>query len=98
MTRKPLIVVGPLPPPIHGVSVSTSLVLANPLLRERFALSHLDTSDFRTRENVGRWDSTNIRLGLVALARLLRLLRQNPGVVYLPISQNGGGLLRDSLF
>ena len=35
-----LLVVGPLPPPYHGVTVSTSLVLANRVLQERFGISH----------------------------------------------------------
>jgi glycosyltransferase involved in cell wall biosynthesis len=95
---RPLIVIGPLPPPSHGVSVSTSLVLANPFLRQRFNVSHLDTSDSRSRENIGRWDATNVQLGFRALGRLLSMLQHGPGVVYLPISQGGGGLLRDSLF
>src|SRR5205814_97211 len=62
MQRKParLIVVGPLPPPLHGVTISTSLVLANPILHERFAVQHLDTSDHRSGRNIGRWDITNV--------------------------------------
>ena len=53
-----IVIVGPLPPPIHGVTVSTSLVLRNELLRERFDVEHLDTSDHRTGRNVGTWDAT----------------------------------------
>jgi len=98
MSRPRLIVVGPLPPPTHGVAISTSLVLANPLLRERFVLVHLDTSDRRTHENIGRWELTNIRLGLTNLVQLAGLLRGEPGIVYLPISQNVAAFLRDSLF
>jgi glycosyltransferase involved in cell wall biosynthesis len=94
-----LIVVGPLPPPVHGVTVSTSLVLANPILRERFRVEHLDTSDPRpTRANIGKWDATNVRLALQHTAALARLLRGRRGVLYLPLSQNLAGVLRDSLF
>lgn len=98
MTRTRLVVVGPVPPPRHGVTISTALVLANPLLHERFEVVHLDTSDPRGLENIGGWDLRNIRLGLAAGARLLPLLRSPKGVVYLPISQGVGGFLRDSLF
>jgi glycosyltransferase involved in cell wall biosynthesis len=98
MNRPRLIVVGPLPPPFHGVTVSTSLVLANQLLKERFDVAHLDTSDHRSRRNVGRWDFTNVALGLANLVRLAGLLRGRAGVVYLPISQSSGAFLRDSLF
>jgi glycosyltransferase involved in cell wall biosynthesis len=98
MSKPRLVVIGPVPPPFHGVAVSTSLVLANPVLRERFAMAHLDTSDRRSLENIGRWDVGNVVLGLLALARLNRLLRGDPGVVYLPLSAGAGGVMRDSLF
>jgi glycosyltransferase involved in cell wall biosynthesis len=92
-----LIVIGPVPPPFHGVSVSTSLVLANRHLRERFAVEHLDTSDRRTVGNVGRWDTRNVVEALSALARLVPKLRGERGLVYLPISQGIPGLVRDTL-
>jgi glycosyltransferase involved in cell wall biosynthesis len=98
MTKPRLIVVGPLPPPHHGVTVSTSLVLANPELRRRFAVAHLDTSDHRSGENLGRWDLTNLRIGLANVVTLARLLKGQRGTLYLPISQSWGALLRDSLF
>src|SRR5687767_833812 len=97
MSRTPLIVVGPVPPPYHGVSVSTSLVLANRALAERFDIVHLDTSDRRSLENIGRWEIGNVLLGLQAAGRLLRLLKGQRGVVYLPLSAGGGGFMRDSL-
>jgi glycosyltransferase involved in cell wall biosynthesis len=97
MSRTPLIVVGPVPPPYHGVSVSTSLVLANRALAARFDIAHLDTSDRRSLENIGRWELGNVLLGLQAAGRLLRLLRGRRGLVYLPLSAGGGGFMRDSL-
>ncbi len=97
MTKRRLIVVGPLPPPLHGVTVSTSLVLANPRLHERFDVRHLDTSDHRSGRNTGRWDLENIALGVQALIRLIGMLSGRVGAVYIPISQNAGAFLRDSL-
>jgi glycosyltransferase involved in cell wall biosynthesis len=93
-----LIVVGPEPPPYHGVTVSTRLILANPLLHERFAVEHLNTSDHRPSGNIGRWDATNIFLAIRGVFDLLTSLRGRPGLVYLPLSQNTAGLLRDALF
>jgi glycosyltransferase involved in cell wall biosynthesis len=96
--RSRLIVVGPVPPPYHGVTVSTSLVLENGLLKERFDVRHLDTSDHRTaRVGVGTWDATNVALALRAAVLLRTRLRGASGVVYLPLSQNVPGFLRDSL-
>jgi glycosyltransferase involved in cell wall biosynthesis len=93
-----LIVIGPLPPPYHGVTVSTSLVLANPFLRDRFTVEHLDTSDHRANSNVGTWDRENIRLAIAGVFGLVRRLHGAPGIVYLPLSQNVPGFVRDSLF
>ena len=98
MTKPRLIVVGPVPPPIHGVTVSTSLVLENPVLREHFDVEHFDTSDHRSGRNVGTWEWKNVWLGLFAVARLARSLRGDRGIVYLPLSQSPPGFLRDSLF
>jgi glycosyltransferase involved in cell wall biosynthesis len=93
-----LIVIGPVPPPFHGVSISTSLVLANPYLRKQFTVDHLDTSDRRTVHNIGRWDARNVVEAMSALRRLTPRLRGESGVVYLPISQGIPGLARDTLF
>jgi glycosyltransferase involved in cell wall biosynthesis len=98
VSKPRLIVIGPLPPPVHGVTVSTSLVLDNQVLRDSFDLEHVDTSDHRTGRNVGTWDSANVLLGLRALATLVRRLGGRRGVVYLPVSQNAPAFLRDSLF
>jgi glycosyltransferase involved in cell wall biosynthesis len=80
------------------VTVSTSLVLQNTCLKERFSVEHLDTSDHRTGMNIGRWDWKNLLLGASAAGRLNRRLVGQRGVVYLPLSQSSGGFLRDSLF
>ena len=97
MKRERLVVIGPLPPPYHGVTVSTSLVLENPVLRETFAVDHVDTSDHRKSANIGKWDFTNVSLGIRGLAMLAWRLRERRGVVYLPLSQNAPAFLRDSL-
>lgn len=97
MALERLIVVGPVPPPFHGVSVSTLLVLKNGLVRATFAVEHLDTSDPRPIATVGKWDIRNGILALGALVRLLPLLRGDKGILYLPISQGRPGFLRDSI-
>src|SRR5207237_102872 len=92
-----LAVVGPLPPPYHGVTISTSLVLENARLREFFDVQHVDTSDARSGENIGRWDWTNVVIATRALIRLSRVTRGEKGLVYLPLSQSTAGFIRDSL-
>lgn len=98
MTKSRLIVMGPLPPPLHGVTVSTALVLANASLQDRFVVAHVDTSDHRSGRNVGRWDFQNVLLGIRNVAQLTHALSGPPGTLYLPISQSSGAFLRDSIF
>jgi glycosyltransferase involved in cell wall biosynthesis len=93
-----LIVIGPLPPPHHGVTISTRLVLASPQLNERLAVEHLDTSDHRTTSNTGRWEPRNVLIALRSLIRLHKRLGGDRGVVYLPLSQGTPALVRDCLF
>jgi glycosyltransferase involved in cell wall biosynthesis len=95
---KRLIVVGPIPPPYHGVAVSTSLILENERLGDRFEVEHLDTTDGRSLRNIGKWDAANIALGLRQAVALTARLRGERGLIYLPLSQGAGGFLRDSLF
>ncbi len=93
-----LVVIGGLPPPLHGVTISTSLVLANPDLAEAFVVRHVDLSDGRDAQNIGRLDVQNVWIGLRSLLDLARQLRGPRGVVYLPLSQGLLAVLRDSLY
>ena len=90
--------IGPLPPPIHGVAVSTRLALDNDRLRDRFTVEHIDTSDPRPLSTMERWDAKNVTLGLKNVVQLMRRLRPGHGVVYVPASTFIGAFLRDSLF
>jgi glycosyltransferase involved in cell wall biosynthesis len=93
-----ILVIGPIPPPFHGVTVSTRLILESPAFQE-FRLLHLDTSDRRSIANIGKFEIGNIFLGLRhAWKYLAMLLRDRPNLVYIPISQGTGGYLRDLTF
>lgn len=92
------LVVGPLPPPLHGGSVATSLVLRAGLGSGRGVL-HLDTTDRRGLDNIGRADLHNVRLATRHAAALLRMLLQSrPRIVYIPIAENTLAVLRDATF
>jgi glycosyltransferase involved in cell wall biosynthesis len=93
-----LLVIGAVPPPHHGVAISTTLVLANPELGRDFVVQHIDTSDGRGAENIGRLDLQNAWIATRGLFALARRLRGQRGVVYLPLSQGLLAVLRDSLY
>ena len=64
-----LILIGPLPPPVMDRR-PTALVLENADLQRKFDVEHLDTTDRRSIENMGRWDIENIGLAITALCAL----------------------------
>lgn len=93
-----VLVVGPVPPPVHGVAAFTRDLLEHGR-DPRFELVHLNTSDPRDASNIGKWDPTNIQLGFANLAEMAgKSLKSDIGIVYLPISQNVPAFLRDALF
>jgi glycosyltransferase involved in cell wall biosynthesis len=98
MSESPaILVIGPTPPPFHGVSVAMDAILKSPL-RERFQLCHLDLADRRGIEHVDKPDLHDVVLFLKQWWRLITLLRrERPAVAYLAISQSTIGFLRDSL-
>lgn len=100
ITERPekVLIVGPTPPPAHGISVLTELLLQTGL-NECFEVIHLDTSDRRTLDNVGRFEFHNVALALYHGARFQwLLLSERPALVYMPVSESRPGFLRDSLF
>lgn len=97
--RRELVILGPSPPPVHGVTISTKLALENPHLNAEFDVFHIDTSDNRPISTMERWDPTNVRIGLANLAQLVsRLVRRRNGIVYMAMSENLPAFLRDALF
>jgi glycosyltransferase involved in cell wall biosynthesis len=92
-----LVVVGPTPPPMHGVSAMTGQVLAA-LRTLGLYRAHVDTRDPRPHETIGKFDLNNVWLAGRHAWQLGAALRRHPGAaVYLPISQGALGFLRDAL-
>jgi len=93
-----VLIVGPTPPPYHGVSVFTQRVLQSDL-RHNFCLLHFDISDRRSISNIGKLDCKNIYLALLHLFKfLLVIITKNLDMVYVPVSESTLGFLRDCFF
>src|SRR5215208_1983736 len=92
-----LIVIGPTPPPHHGVSVMTERLVR--ALGERGLLAaHLDTRGGRLPSALGGFHPRNLLLGLSHGVRLAILIARHPdAAVYVPISQSRWGFLRDAV-
>lgn len=98
MRKYKLLIIGPMPPPYTGMTVVTEMLL-NSSLTDKLDIIYLDTSDKRAIANMGKFDLTNIILAIRHFFKFLRLLvGEGVDLVYLPVSQNFFGYLRDSLF
>jgi glycosyltransferase involved in cell wall biosynthesis len=94
-----VLVIGPTPPPHHGMTTVTGAVLGSAALKASYRLIHLDNADRRSTDNMGRLDLGNVLLGLRHAAALASLLaRHRPDLVYLPVSQNRWAYVRDAVW
>ena len=95
---RPLIVVGPTPPPYNGVSLMTARLLEAVCGSGRRVL-HLDTRDPRPVTTMGTFDWPNVKLAVQHGLRFLGLLlRERDAAVYVPVSQSRWGFVRDAVF
>ena len=97
--RRPgLLVVAPTPPPVHGVSVFTKMLLSSMELRTRFRVWHVELADRRSLHNMGRLDARNVVLAIRHLAEVLVVAwTRRPALCYISLSQNSLAFLRDAL-
>jgi len=93
-----ILVVGPIPPPYHGVTVSVELLLIA-LRGAGIPFHHCDISDRRDISSVDRLDWRNLTLGIRHLfGYLCWLPRRSIKAVYLPLCQTKLGFVRDLAF
>jgi glycosyltransferase involved in cell wall biosynthesis len=93
-----VLIVGPLPPPFMGPTLATEVILRSSL-SDKFRLRHLDTSDHRSTDKLGRIDLVNLLLPIKHYFQLLiAMVTWRPDLVYIPISQTTLGYARDSIF
>ena len=93
-----ILIVGPSPPPYHGVSVATK-VLLDSLSSEHFSVVHLDTADRRGIAHVDQPDLWDVLLFIRQwIVHVTNIVRKRPQICYLPLSQSRIGFVRDSFF
>lgn len=93
-----ILVVGPTPPPYHGVSVSFKVLLSSSLT-EIFDITHLDIADRRGIQHVNNPDLYDVLIFCKQLFQLVILVNKIKfNIAYFAISQSKIGFIRDSLF
>ena len=98
MIVKPhILVIGPTPPPFHGVAVAIQALLDS-TIADRFRVSHLDLADRRGIQHVNKPDLHDVVLFLRQWLKLISMLfHACPTLTYLVLSQTTIGFFRDSL-
>ena len=93
-----IIFLGKLPPPYIGPSVACEIII-NSKLKDEFHLIHLDTSDHRDINTLGKIDVGNIYYALKQYAMLIKyLFKYREAIVYVPAGQTTVGYIRDAVF
>ena len=98
MVYKPnLFIIGPTPPPYHGVAVAIQALLHSSI-SEQFNVVHLELADRRGIQHVNKPDLHDVGLFLRQWLKLVSMLFQVcPSLTYLVLSQTTIGFFRDSL-
>lgn len=94
-SRTSWIVVGPVPPVLHGVAFMTPHLLEG-MRRVDALAAHLDTSDRRPAYTTNKVDLLNVGLALKHVVELgWKLAQHRAARLYVPVSQGRWGFLRD---
>jgi len=95
--RSRLLIIGPTPPPYHGVSVAIESLLRS-RVTDVFDVMHLDLADRRGIGHVNKPDLYDALLFVGQWIRMCWMLAvRRPDAVYLVLSQRTVGFIRDSL-
>jgi glycosyltransferase involved in cell wall biosynthesis len=95
--KSSVLLIGPTPPPFHGVAVAIQTLLQSCIV-EKFRVCHLDLADRRGIQHVNKPDLHDVALFLRQWLRLVGMLFcACPTLTYLVLSQSTIGFLRDSL-
>jgi glycosyltransferase involved in cell wall biosynthesis len=93
-----VLIAAPIPPPYNGTEVMTALLLKSPF-STAVELIHIDTSLRKRIESRGRVSPGDVMRTLMITAKILgTCLWHRPHIVYMLLSQNTSGFLRDSVY
>ncbi len=98
LSKQSILIIGPKPPPYHGVSVAIEKLLRYEVIG-KFSIFHVDLADHRGIQYVNKPDIYDLFLFLKQFYRTLKIVvSKRPSMAYLAICQTNTGFIRDSLF
>ncbi len=91
-----LLLLGQLPPPIHGVANVNQQIVQSAIIREKVTIDALNLSTSRTIEDIDVFSLGKVwRSIVIGLVLCKRLLFQRPDAVYMTFTPSGKALYRD---
>lgn len=96
--EKAILLLLKIPPPYIGPTIASTIILESKLC-ERYYTIHLDTSDHRDINTLGKFDLMNVLIAFKQYIQLIfYILKYNPRVIYFPNAQTTIAYLRDIPF
>ncbi|MBY0091556.1 glycosyltransferase family 4 protein [Priestia aryabhattai] len=90
---KKIMVVGPIPPPIHGESLALDNLIKSDEINDSFTIKVINTN----RKNVNSAGKFSINKFFQDIIIIYKIFREQADIMYISISQTKLGLLRDLL-
>lgn len=96
MKIKNILIIGPLPEPITGVSLANKVVLESLEGNSRFDVKYINTSYYKFDENLGEFSFSKLLFSLFLNFQFIKIFKNK--IVYLTPGQTFFGVLKYSIF
>jgi len=93
--RPNLLVIGPKPPPLHGVSYLTECILKSEYLQARYSIRYIEQAFSSNLSEMGRLSLSKVSHLVNILFKELWCLAGGVGAIYLPLGLTALALIRD---
>jgi glycosyltransferase involved in cell wall biosynthesis len=99
MSKKKVLFLVHLAPPIHGAAIMNALYLRSKTVNSNFSCRYVKLNYSRTLEDIGRFNAYKIAGFFLVLFKIFKnLILFRPNLIYFEIAPSGLGFLRDSFF
>ena len=98
-TKKKILCVLQLPPPVHGASMMNEYIINSSLLNKRFDLEFINLQFAKSVDDINNFSIRKIWLTFYYAAEILKkIIRDKPHMVYFPFSPLGFAFYRDFFY
>ncbi len=98
-TKKKILFIVQLPPPIHGASIMNSMVVNSDLIKRNFRVEVLNLQFANSVANIAKFSATKVFKSVAVGIDILKTLKRfKPDLVYFTISPKGYAFYRDSFY